>query len=166
MKTLKQIREEYNANFLEQVELLPDEIVLDEAKGSPAVKKLQSIPTPSQMPVVLVFRRITYRTYPDKQIVALYYSKLVDKYLSIPFGPTGNLNLSEAQVVEGKMLDAIKGAAGGAVKGALKGAAVGNVAHLPGMAAGAAIGGAVGAYKGAKKALQSEEEIEIGRAHV
>jgi len=158
MKTLKQLREEYNADFLNQVDYLPDEIVLDEAKGSPAVKKLQSIPSPSQMPVVLVFRRITYRTYPDKQVVALYYSKLVDKYLSIPFGPTGNLNLSEAQVVEGKMLDAIKGGTKGAVSGALKGAAVGNVAHLPGMTAGAAIGGVVGAYKGVKKALQKEED--------
>ena len=158
MKTLKQLREEYNADFLGQVDYLPDEIVLDEAKGSPSVKKLQTLPSPSQMPVVLVFRRITYRTYPDKQTVALYYSKMVDKYLSIPFGPTGNLNLSEAQVVEGKMLDAIKGGAKGAVTGALKGAAVGNVAHLPGMTAGAAIGGAVGAYRGAKKALQKEED--------
>ena len=158
MKTLKQIREEYDANFLNQVDFLPDEIVLDEAKGSSIVKKLQSIPSPSQMPVVLVFRRITYRTYPDKQVVALYYSKLVDKYLSIPFGPTGNLNLSEAQVVEGKMLDAIKGAVKGGVKGAGAGAMLGTIGHAPGMTAGAAIGGVVGAYKGAKKALQKEED--------
>ena len=160
MKTLKLIREEYDANFLDQVDYLPDELVLDEAKGSPIVKKLQSIPTPSQMPIVLVFRRITYRTYPDKQVVALYYSKLVDKYLSIPFGPTGNLNLSEAQVVEGKMLDAIKGAVKGGIKGAGAGAMLGTVGHAPGMATGAAIGGVVGAYKGAKKALQKEEELD------
>jgi hypothetical protein len=156
MKTIKQIREEYDANFLEQVEVLPDEIVLDEAKISPKY----TVPSSREMPVMLIFRRITYRTYPNKQTVALYYSKLVDKYLSIPFGPGGNLNLSEAQVVEGKMLDAIKGGAKGALSGALKGAAIGNVAHLPGSAAGAVVGGAIGAYKGAKKALRNEEEID------
>ena len=30
----------------------------------------------------------------------MYYSKLLDKYLSIPFGSTGNVNLSEAQILD------------------------------------------------------------------
>ena len=89
MKTLKQIREDYDANFLNQVEI-PDEIVLDEAKGSPAIRKLSNLPGSSQMPTMLMFRRITYKTYPDNQVIALYYSKMIDKYLSVPFGPTGN----------------------------------------------------------------------------
>lgn len=151
MKSLKQIREEYNNKFTSQVDNLPEEMMLDEAKVTHA------IPAFKQMPSLLLFRRVTYKMYPNNQVVALYYSKMVDKYLSVPFGPTGNLNLSEAQFVEGKVLDAIKGGVKGAVRGAGAGAMLGTVGHLPGIAAGTAIGGAVGAYKGAKKALQKEE---------
>ena len=59
---------------------------------------MSTTPSFKQMPSLLVFRRITYRKYPNDQVVALYYSTLVDKYLSIPFGPGGNLNLSEAVI--------------------------------------------------------------------
>ena len=92
MKTLKQLREEYDDNFLSQVET-PDELVLDEESKS-------ITPSQKDMPIMLLFRRISYRIFPGKQVVALYYSKLVDKYLSIPFGPHGNLNLSEAEVLD------------------------------------------------------------------
>ncbi len=93
MKTLKQLREEYDSQFLDSVDFLPEEIMLEANKKTSLVS---STPSFKQMPALLLFRRMTYRKYPGDQTVALYYSSLVDKYLSIPFGPTGNLNLSEA----------------------------------------------------------------------
>jgi hypothetical protein len=59
-----------------------------------------TVPSIRDMPALLIFRRVSYRLYPKGQVVGLYYSKNLDKYLSIPFGPGGNLNLSEAQIVE------------------------------------------------------------------
>ena len=91
MKTLKQIKEEYNEKYLESFDA-PEMVSLEESK--------QTIPSTSNMPQVLVFRRTSYRLYPNKQVVALYYSKMLDKYLSIPFGPGGNLNLSEAVILD------------------------------------------------------------------
>lgn len=160
MKTLKQLREESDVKFLDQVK--KNDTLMFEGRTS-AVKtasQTRSIPLPSEMPPMLLFKRVAYRMYPDKQVVALYYSKTVDKYLSVPFGPDGNLNLSESVIhqTEGATWDAIKGGAKGVVQGALKGAAVGSVVtHLPGIAAGATIGGTVGAYKGAKKALDKQK---------
>lgn len=112
MKTLKQIREETRS----RVHISGDEESLLEAKIG---EKYASL---SDMPMILVFKRRSYRIYPDKQTVALYYNSLTDKYLSIPFGPKGNLNLSEAQEVE---LDefAPLAAAGTLAKSAVKGAA-------------------------------------------
>ena len=95
MKTLKQIREEYDSELLDSVDFLPEEIMLESDKKTSLVS---STPSFKQMPALLLFRRMTYRKYPGNQTVALYYSALVDKYLSIPFGPTGNLNLSEAVI--------------------------------------------------------------------
>jgi len=85
MKTLKQIREEYNDKFMSQVEVLPEELMLEKSV----------IPSTKEMPAVIVFRRVSFRSYPKGQVVALYYSKVMDKYLSIPIGPD-NVNLSEA----------------------------------------------------------------------
>ena len=102
MKTLKQIREEYDNKLLSQI-VSGDEDVLEESRLSkPSLDKktISTGPSYKQMPAMLLFRRITYRQYPGGQPVALYYSALVDKYLSIPFGPTGNLNLSEAVVLD------------------------------------------------------------------
>lgn len=90
MKTLKQLREEYNGKFMSQVEVLPEELVLESKDNEMASYK--------DMPSLLIFRRLSFRLYPKKQVVALYYSKLLDKYLSIPFGPGGNLNLSESVI--------------------------------------------------------------------
>jgi hypothetical protein len=105
MKTLKQIREEYDNKFLDQIELLSDELML-EGEGLPRVTKLHQkiddrnskAPSLKNMPFVLLFRRVQYRIFPKNQIVALYYSSMIDKYLSIPFGKDGNVNLSEAVV--------------------------------------------------------------------
>jgi|LakMenE01Jun11ns_1017448.scaffolds.fasta_scaffold9909907_2 hypothetical protein len=172
MKTLKQLREEYDSNYLPQE--LPEELVLEATlKSKPSEfkgKPLSGVPSPMVMPSLLMFRRITYRKYPDDQTVALYYSKTVDKYLSIPFGPTGNLNLSEStmydsyedfELYEGAKWEAVKGGLKGAVQGAAKGLFKGNaIAAEPGMAIGAVAGGVHGAYKGAKNAYQKAKAKE------
>jgi Domain of unknown function (DUF6321) len=163
MKTIKQIREEYDRISLDQVHNVPDELML-EGRESVVKSAGKAVPSPANMPAMLLFRRVAYRSYPGKQTVALYYSKLVNKYLSVPFGPDGNLNLSESVIHdtldEGKITKAIVGGLKAIPSGALKGAAWGNVAHLPGMAVGATIGGAVSAYKGAKKAYNKAKEQE------
>jgi hypothetical protein len=93
MKTLKQLREEYDADFLTQI--LPEELMLEEKKSYTSAP---TPPSPNKMPAMLLFRRVSYRLFPGRNFVALYYSKSLDKYLSIPFGPEGNLNLSEATI--------------------------------------------------------------------
>lgn len=93
MKTLKQLREEYGDSPWE----IPEELLL-EAKDKSLMGP--TIPSPKEMPVMLLFRRVTYRVYPNKQVVALYYSKMIDKYFSVPFGPTGNLNVNEATMID------------------------------------------------------------------
>ena len=101
MKTLKQIKEEYNNKFFDSVDLLPEEVMLETTSKQERRSLMGTSPSFKQMPSMLLFRRITYRKYPGDQTVALYYSATVDKYLSIPFGPGGNLNLSEAVILEG-----------------------------------------------------------------
>ena len=103
MKTLRQLREEYDANFLDG--FMPDELMFESSIESPRTKggslmPTKGIPSAKEMPVMLLFRRVSYRIYPNKQVVALYYSSMIDKYLSIPFGPGGNVNLSEATIVD------------------------------------------------------------------
>ena len=95
MKTLKQIREEYNNEILNLVEQSPEELMLEgSVTGKEGLKTTFSrIPSSKDMPVMLVFRRVSYRVYPNKQVVSLYYSHMIDKYLSIPYGPGGNVNL-------------------------------------------------------------------------
>ena len=167
MKTIKQIREEYDIVSLNQVHDVPDELMLEGRES--AVKSVSKpVPSPANMPAMLLFRRVAYRSYPGKQTVALYYSKLVNKYLSVPFGPDGNLNLSEAVVLddleEGAVVNALKtvgGGLAGAASGAVKGAFIGNVAHMPGTVAGAVIGGAIGGYKGAKRAYNKAKEKDM-----
>jgi hypothetical protein len=167
MKTIKQLREEYDNTVLDQVQNAPDELMLEGRERSVISPSPNAAPSPSDMPSTLLFRRIAYRQYPNKQVVALYYSKLVNKYLSIPFGPDGNLNLSEAVVhdeLDEGYKAVLKGIGGGisgglqgAAKGAFKGAAV---AADPGFVVGGVVGGVKGAYKGAKKAYGKAKEQE------
>ena len=71
-------------------------------------EKNNKFPNINEIPLILIFRRKTYRIYPNNQVVALYYSSALDKYLSIPFGETGNLNLSEEELEEGVIGDTIE----------------------------------------------------------
>ena len=161
MKTIKQIREEYDNITLSQVQVVPDELVL-EGRESAVKQASKAAPSPANMPAMLLFRRVQYRSFPGNQTVALYYSKMVNKYLSVPFGPDGNLNLSESVILdsidEGVIGDTLKGAAHGAVKGAFIGAAV---APGPGTVIGTLAGAAHGAYKGAKKSMKAVKEEDM-----
>ena len=77
-----QIREDYNSRFLTQDS---EELVLEKSV----------IPGIKEMPALIVFRRVSFRQFPKGQTVALYYSSLMDKYLSIPVGGDKSVNLSE-----------------------------------------------------------------------
>ena len=165
MKTIKQLREEYDFVSLNQVHDVPDELVLEGRENSIIKSSDRAIPSPTVMPAMLLFRRVAYRQYPNKQTVALYYSKMVNKYLSIPFGPDGNLNLSESVVLdsidEGAGLEALKGGIKGAAKGAFKGHVLGAaVGAGPGAVVGTLAGGALGAIKGAKKGYEKAKEMD------
>jgi hypothetical protein len=141
-----------------------------EGREAAVNKSSKIIPSFSQMPAMLLFRRVAYRLYPNKQVVALYYSKTVDKYLSVPFGPDGNLNLSESSVYnteeqmeleEGAKWEATKGAVKGALHGTIRGGAIGGaIAPGPGTAIGAVVGGVRGAYKGAKRGYEKGKNME------
>ena len=169
MKTLKQIKEDYDDITLSQMPEAPEDLVL-EGREATVNKSSKIIPSFSQMPAMLLFRRVAYRLYPNKQVVALYYSKTVDKYLSVPFGPDGNLNLSESSVYnteeqmeleEGAKWEATKGAVKGALHGTIRGGAIGGaIAPGPGTAIGAVVGGVRGAYKGAKRGYEKGKNME------
>ena len=54
--------------------------------------------TSTELPSVIILKRKAIRVYPDKQKIGLYYSQALDKYISIPYGPS-NKNIS-AQITE------------------------------------------------------------------
>jgi hypothetical protein len=151
MKTLKQIREEYNSKYMPQE--LPEEFMLEDKSFKSSAP---TVPSTKDMPSLLIFRRVSFRLYPNKQVVALYYSKLVDKYLSIPFGPTGNLNLSEAVVLDEEQLDEF-------IQAALPALAAG-AEMLAGAGARAALTGGARAALGAARAGASRlAKTSVGR---
>jgi hypothetical protein len=100
MRTLKQIREQAESKIICE-DLLSENPI---ARRDNSKEKAPSI---SKLPLILIFRRRSYRYYPDKQIVGLYYNNLTDKYLSVPMGPTPNLNMSEESLDEGLPLAAL-----------------------------------------------------------
>ena len=51
-------------------------------------KSKMNYPSEKDMPSVIILKRKAIRVYPDNQKVALYYSQALDKYVSIPFGPS------------------------------------------------------------------------------
>jgi hypothetical protein len=120
MKTLKQIREEYNAKFLDRLDSAPDELMLEGRESGKKISRASPIPSSKEMPVMLIFRRMQYKVFPNNQVVALYYSNMVNKYLSIPFGKDGNLNLSEAVIsdtIDEGVLDSLSNIASTVSKG-------------------------------------------------
>ena len=57
-------------------------------------------------PFVLVLKRKAIRMYPDKTKVALYYSKTLDKYFSVPYGgPMGAVVQAEETQIEEAVMD-------------------------------------------------------------
>jgi hypothetical protein len=73
------------------------ESLLSESKASHLSKSdprfSSSFPTDKEMPYVIILKRKGIRVYSDNQKVGLYYSQALDKYVTIPFGPTiGSVN--------------------------------------------------------------------------
>jgi hypothetical protein len=57
-------------------------------------------------PFVLVLKRRAIRMYPDKTKVALYYSKTLDKYFSVPYGgPVGAVVQAEETQIDEAVMD-------------------------------------------------------------
>ena len=57
-------------------------------------------------PFVLVLKRRAIRMYPDKTKVALYYSKTLDKYFSVPYGgPLGAVVQAEETQIDEAVMD-------------------------------------------------------------
>jgi len=154
MKSLRQLREEvskYDPPARVEAPLFEDQADADKKEDKEETasqkiskeKKLGGIPNAAKMPLLIMFRRTSYKIFPGKQTVALYYAKSIDKYLSIPFGPGGNVNLSEAAIVEDddpvwaddiredrlneNPLAAVAGAVGNYIKGKAVQAAAGAV---------------------------------------
>ena len=68
-------------------------------------KSKMAYPSEKDMPSVIILKRKAIRVYPDNQKVALYYSQALDKYVSIPFGPSSknlgaHLTLNEEHLTE------------------------------------------------------------------
>jgi len=79
MKTVKQIVEECNQH-IEAVSQLDESNPWDKAITGSNVGL-----TFKDMPMVIIFQRKTIRTFPNNQLVGLYYAQSIDQYLSLPF---------------------------------------------------------------------------------
>jgi hypothetical protein len=53
---------------------------------------------PADPPFVLILKRKAIRLYPNKTKIALYYNQKLDKYFSIPYGPSINAPLQSEEV--------------------------------------------------------------------
>mgnify|MGYP003336618487 CR=1 FL=1 len=139
--------EEFDNIVLDEMHFASDELMLEGRENSVIKSSDRAVPSPTVMPAMLLFRRVAYRQYPNKQVVALYYSKLVNKYLSVPFGPDGNLNLSEAVVLDNIDEGVLSTIAKPTLAGHVAGTALGGV---PGAVVGTLGGLAYGAGKAIK----------------
>jgi len=55
---------------------------------------------PKDPPFVLILKRKAIRLYPNKTKIALYYNQKLDKYFSVPYGPSINAPLQSEEVEE------------------------------------------------------------------
>ena len=62
---------------------------------------------PKDPPFVLILKRKAIRLYPNKTKIALYYNQKLDKYFSIPYGPSINapLQSEEVEQIEEAVMD-------------------------------------------------------------
>lgn len=51
-------------------------------------KKASKAVSEKDMPTIIILKRKAIRVFPDNQKIGLYYSQALDKYVSIPFGPS------------------------------------------------------------------------------
>jgi hypothetical protein len=71
------------------------------------------------MPQIILFTRQSIRTYPNNQLVGLYYAKSIDQYISIPFNSkTGQFFGEEIVLQQEGMLSNAASKVGGAISNA------------------------------------------------
>jgi hypothetical protein len=74
------------------------------AKDAPDVEDREDIKeakdSPKDPPFVVVLKRKAIRLYPDNTKVAMYYSKTLDKYFTVPFGKDIDANLQAEEIEE------------------------------------------------------------------
>ena len=56
-------------------------------------------------PFVLMLKRKAIRLYPNKTKIALYYNQKLDKYFSVPYGPSVDSPLQAEEVIEEAVMD-------------------------------------------------------------
>lgn len=61
--------------------------------------------TPEDPPFTLLLRRKAIRLYPDKTKVAMYYSKQLDKYFTVPYGPEVSSVIQSEEYIEEAVMD-------------------------------------------------------------
>lgn len=72
------------------------------------VELYEAAEMPDDPPFILTLKRKAIRLYPDKTKVAMYYSKQLDKYFTVPYGPeinSGALQSEETEVIEEGVMD-------------------------------------------------------------
>lgn len=93
-KTRQAVREQLEESILDNVDY--EELELVES----------SVDLDKDPPFVLVLKRKAIRMYPDKTKIALYYSKTLNKYFSVPYGgPLGSVIQAEETQIEEAVMD-------------------------------------------------------------
>jgi len=71
-------------------------------------------------PFVLMLKRKAIRMYPNKTKIALYYNQKLDKYFSVPYGPSVDSPLQSEEVIEEGVMDQLHNIVAGKQKQKVK----------------------------------------------
>lgn len=82
--------------------VLSEDINKDEDDDKDDRKSKHDPTATKNIPMILIFKRQSIRSFPDNQSVALYYSPVMDKYVSIAFGPSGKDKKNKIVVTESR----------------------------------------------------------------
>lgn len=92
-------------NLLELLESLITHVLYEETKfgakpkprgfGDFNDRKTNFPDTRTQAPMVLIFKRKAIRSFPGNQMIGLYYSDVLDKFISIPFDDLANSSMGD-----------------------------------------------------------------------
>lgn len=92
-------------NLLELLDSLISHVLYEETKygskpkprgfGDFNDRKTNFPDTRTQAPMVLIFKRKAIRSFPGNQMIGLYYSDVLDKFISIPFDDLANSSMGD-----------------------------------------------------------------------